>query len=411
MIKESILRKYANLAVRSGVNIQPGQLLVISSPIHCADFVHLCVEEAYKAGAEEVIVRWIDEHLNRLNALYCDKEVMKQVPSWVVDRKQEEVDRKCAYLSIDSKIPKIMTGTDSKKMQEVNMAQSKALAKFRNYTSANHGQWSVVAIPNPVWAMRVFEQCDEEEAMQKLWDAILKSVYVDEDNDPIAIWKQHCQQIKKHCAVLNQMNFKALHFENSLGTDLTVELVQNHIWAGGSEESTSGVVFNPNMPTEEAFTMPLKTGVNGKVVATKPLSYQGKLIEDFFIVFKEGKAVEFDAKRNGDALENLLTFDEGSCYLGEVALIGDDSPINKSGILFYDTLFDENASCHLALGSAYPMNVKGGTKMSEDELKQAGANISMTHVDFMFGSPDMNIDGILENGEPVPVFRNGNFVI
>jgi aminopeptidase len=214
-----------------------------------------------------------------------------------------------------------------------------------------------------------------------------------------------------HNKVLNDYNFKSLHFLNSLGTDLVVSLVDNHIWAGGGEESTKGVYFNPNVPTEENFTMPYKYGVNGKVVATKPLNYQGNLIEEFWLEFKDGKVVDFDAKAQKETLSNLINFDEGSSYLGEVALISHDSPISNSNILFFNTLFDENASCHLALGRAYPMNVKGGTTMTKEELLEAGSNLSMAHSDFMFGSACMNIVGTQQDGTKVQIFKNGNFVI
>lgn len=407
---DSRLRKYAHLAVKSGVNIQPDQLLVIHSPVHCADFVHLCVEEAYKLQAKKVTVHYNDEVLERLDALHVEKEILKEVPQWMIDRKQAEIDQGCAYLHIDSHIPEIMEGVDSAKMQEVMIHRQTAMKQFQNYTAANHGQWSIVAIPNPKWAMKVFDDCSEEEAMEKLWQAIYKSVYVEEENDPVQTWIEHSNRIRSHCDRLNQMNLKALHFKNKLGTDLTLELVPHHIWAGGMEKTDKNIAFNPNMPTEEVFTMPMKTKVWGKVVSTKPLNYQGQLIEDFTLTFEEGKAVSGVAKTCQEALDNLLAFDEGSAYLGEVALISHDSPISNSQILFYDTLFDENASCHLALGRAYPMNVQGGTTMSEAQLEAAGSNLSMTHVDFMFGSADMEIDGITQDDQRVAIFRSGNFV-
>jgi aminopeptidase len=262
-----------------------------------------------------------------------------------------------------------------------------------------------------VWAKKVFPDMEEDKAEEALWDAIFKASRVTEDNDPVKEWNEHNARLIKHNKILNDFQFKALHFKNEIGTDLTVELVENHVWSGGQEEATTGTVFNPNIPTEENFTMPLKTGVNGKVVATKPLDYQGNLIEDFWLEFKDGKVVDYDAKEGKDNLKNLIEFDEGSSYLGEVALIGYDSPISQSNILFFNTLFDENASCHLALGRAYPMNIQGGTEMSKEELEKCGYNNSMAHVDFMFGSKDLDIVGETKDGKKVQIFKDGNFVI
>ncbi len=410
-MNEKLIQKYAHLAVKTGANVQEGQLLVITSPVHTAYFARACAQEAYKLGAKEVIVEYSDELLSRIHMLNADTDVLCDVAQWQIDRHKHSIDKKCAYLHIDSRIPDVLEGCDPQKLQAAMIARQKAFKPFRYYTMANHGQWSIVAVPNESWAKKMFPECDVEVAMEKCWDAILKSVYLDEDNDPIQAWIDHSATIHRHCKALNDFNFKSLHFKNEIGTDCVVELVPNHIWEGGSGETRSGVTFNANMPTEEVFSMPLRTGVNGTVVSTKPLNYQGKLVDDFKLTFKDGKVVEYSALQNYDALKNLIELDEGSCYLGEVALISHDSPISKSNILFYDTLFDENASCHLALGAAYPSNLKGGTDMSEEELKEAGANVSMTHIDFMFGSADMQIIGLTQEGTEVVVFKDGNFVI
>ncbi len=406
----NIIEKYAHLAVKMGVNIQEGQVLVINSPIHTSDFAHACATAAYKLGAKYVHVEYIDELQSRISMLHADVEVFKNIPEWQCNRQQYFIDQKCAFLHIDSSIPEVFDGCDPTKLQAAMIARQQAFKKFRYYTMANHGQWSIVAVPNERWAKKIFPELSTKDAIDKCWQAILNSIYLDEENDVIRNWEKHNKTIHNHSSIMNDYNFKALHFKNEIGTDCIVELVPNHVWAGGSETTTGGVIFNPNMPTEEIFSMPLKTGVNGTVVSTKPLNYQGKLVNDFILKFKDGKVVEYSAKENEDALKNLLELDEGSSYLGEVALISHDSPISQSNILFYDTLFDENASCHLALGAAYPMNVKGGTMMSEEELKDAGANDSMTHVDFMFGSHDMQVTGIKHDGSKVPVFVDGNFV-
>ena len=410
MINENILRKYAELAVKMGVNVQKGQLLVINADVRDHEFVALCVEEGYKAGASQVMVDWSSEHNTKWSYEYMTKEDLSEIPQWMYDKREYAQNKGCCKLHIESSTPGLLKDIDSDKILARQMAASKKFLPLQSYTMNNEGQWCILAIPSPGWAAKVFPDMEEDAAVAALWDAILMSVRVSEDNDPVAEWELHNKEVLNHSKILNEYRFKSLHFSNSLGTDLTVELVENHIWAGGCEEARNGAVFNPNMPTEENFCMPYKYGVNGKVVATKPLSYQGKLIDGFWMVFKDGKVVEYGAEKEEEALKSLIEYDEGSAYLGEVALISYDSPINNTGILFYNTLFDENASCHLALGRAYPMNVAGGSQMSEEQLEAAGANHSMTHVDFMFGSRDMSIDGISKDGTVVPVFRNGNFV-
>lgn len=409
MINETLLRKYAQLAVKTGVNLQPGQPLLISGGIETKDFVRMIAEEAYKAGSRQVTVRWADEIINRTAFQYETKENLSQIPDWVVKQFEYFIEQGYALISVYAVTPGLLADIDPEKLQAYAIAQNTALKAWRQHTMGNRTQWCVVSVPTEGWAKKVFPADATETAVTKLWDAILSAVRVREDNDPVAEWDAHNATLSAHNKALNDYNFKSLHYTNGLGTDLHVELVPGHIWAGGSDVTTKGVEFNPNLPTEENFTMPLKTGVNGKVVATKPLDYQGQLIKDFWIEFKDGKAVAFDAKEGKDALANLIAFDEGSCYLGEVALISYDSPISNSGILFLNTLFDENASCHLALGRAYPMNLKGGPDMSQEELDKAGANNSMEHEDFMFGSRDMRIIGTTQDGTEVVVFENGNF--
>lgn len=409
MVSKNVLRKYAELAVKMGVNVQKGQPLVITADVRDYEFVNMCVEEGYKAGASQVSVDWGSEHNTKCAYEYMTKEDLSEIPQWMYDKREYAQNKGCCYLHIGSQTPGLLKDVDSEKVLARQMAASKKFQPLQSYTMNNEGQWSIVALPSAGWAKKVFPDMEERAAIDALWEAILMSVRVSEENDPVAEWDQHNREILGHSKTLNDYDFKALHFTNSLGTDLTVELVENHIWAGGCEEARNGAIFNPNMPTEENFCMPYKFGVNGKVVATKPLSYQGKLIDNFWLTFKDGKVVDYGAEKELEALKNLVEYDEGSCYLGEVALISYDSPINNTGILFYNTLFDENASCHLALGRAYPMNLAGGTDMSEEQLEAAGANQSMAHVDFMFGSADMHVDGIRKDGSVVEVFRDGNF--
>ncbi|MEI7668230.1 MAG: aminopeptidase, partial [Erysipelotrichaceae bacterium] len=330
-------------------------------------------------------------------------------PDYIVQQFKYYIDKGFALMSIYAETPGLMADIDPIKLQIAGIANNTALKPWREHTMGNRTQWCVISAPTVGWAQKVFPKLSPTEAVEKLWDAILTAVRVREDNDPVLEWEKHNSILRKHNQLLNDYNFKHLHFSNSLGTDLTVELVKNHVWAGGNEKNTQGVLFNPNMPTEENFSMPYKFGVNGKVVATKPLNFHGKLIEDFVLTFKDGKVSEYHAKKEAAALKDLIEFDPGSSYLGEVALISYNTPISQSNILFYNTLFDENASCHLALGKAYPMNVKGGNSMSQEELSALGSNDSMEHEDFMFGSADMKIVGLTQDNKEVVVFKDGNF--
>ena len=408
---EEILRKYARLAVVSGSNVQPGQLLVIRASVRDWQFIEYCVQEAYNAGAKAVMVDWNDENISHMHYEYQSVDTLCEIPDWSEEKVKWEQENKCAYLNVSSGTPGLMSDIDQGKMQKSMMARMKRMRKYQPYTMNNLGQWSIVALPNPKWAKKVFPDMSEEDAVNALWQAILFSVRVREDNDPVKEWEQHDKELLEHCDVLNGHQFKALHFANSKGTDLTVGLVKNHIWVGGGCSTPEGVFFNPNMPTEECFCMPDRNNVNGRVYASKPLNYAGKLVEDFWFEFKDGVVVDYGASKSKEALTQLLDTDEGARHLGEVALISYDSPISNLNILFYNTLFDENASCHLALGRCYPENVHGGIEMSDEELLEVGGNNSMEHVDFMFGTSDMTVTGIKEDGSEVTVFANGNFAI
>lgn len=408
---EKILRKYAQLAVYSGVNVQPGQLLVINASVMDHQFVEYCVEYAYKKGAESVYVKWNDENISHMSYEYETVESLSEIPDWFVDRVKHEHEKGACYLSVSSATPDLMSDIDPEKIQKSRIAYMKKMKPFSAYTMNNEGQWSIVALPNPKWALKVFPEKTEQEAVEALWDAILYAVRVREENDPIKEWEEHDRKLQRNCDILNEHQFDKLHFKNSKGTDILVGLVKNHVWVGGGCETPAGVYFNPNMPTEECFCMPDKDNVNGIVYASKPLSHNGQVIEDFWFRFENGVVVDYGAAKQKEVLRHLLETDEGSKRLGEVALISYDSPISNLGILFYNTLFDENASCHLALGRCYPENVEGGTKMSEEELGQAGGNISMNHVDFMFGTADMSVTGIKEDGSEITIFENGNFII
>lgn len=410
-MEEAILRKYARLAVCSGANVQKGQLLIINASVRDALFAELCVEEAYKAGAGKVDVRWNDDTVTHLAYQYETEQSLSRVADWELARKQDEIDQKGCYLYIDSEVPGFFKDIDADKMQKASMARRKKMKPYQSYTMNNIGQWSIVAVPSPQWAEKVFSDKSQDQAVEALWDAILKSVRIDKTNDPEAEWQRHDRDLADHCRILNSYQFDYLHFTSGLGTDLKVHLVKNHIWVGGGSTTPAGVFFNPNMPTEECFCMPDRNHVDGIVYASKPLSLSGKVVEDFWFRFKDGCVVDYGARKEKEALDKMLSTDRGSRYLGEVALISYDSPISNMNIMFYNTLFDENASCHLALGACYPENLTGGLDMTEEEVLAHGGNSSVNHVDFMFGTKDMEVTGVTADGRKVPIFRKGNFVI
>ena len=411
-MNKKMIKKYAELVVKKGINVQKGQTVLLNTSVYAIEMTRACVEEAYKAGAKEVVVNYRDEYVSRANYEYQDVDTLTNIRPFQIDSKLDYLKEGACVLHIISEIPGIFKGLDSEKISKAQFALSSASKEVHEYTMLSKTQWCIAAVPNKEWAMQVFPECeDASAAVELLWEEILSAVHVEEDNDPVQEWTEHDEKFRKRSEILNTHAFESLHFQNQYGTDLTVGLVKNHIWAGGSELTPSGIEFNANMPTEEIFTMPHKDHVDGIVYASKPLLYNGELIEDFWFKFEGGKVVDFDAKAGKDALKQLVHFDEGSCRLGEVALVPYDSPISKSNILFLNTLFDENASCHLALGDTYPTCVAGGGDMKEEELKQAGGNHSMTHVDFMFGTEDMKVIGRKEDGSEVAIFENGNFVI
>ncbi|SHJ47548.1 aminopeptidase [Tepidibacter formicigenes] len=401
------LEKYAQLAVKVGVNIQENQTLVVNSPIECADFVRLIAKCAYKAGAKNVHVEWSDEELNLIKYLNAPEEAFNEFPKWKAYGYEELAKNGAAFLSISASNPELLKDVDPNRIAAANKARSLALKNYREYIMNSTVAWSIVSIPTNGWAKKVFPDIPEDEAVEKLWENIFKIVRVDK-NDPIEEWNKHLKNMNEKVNFLNEKKFKKLHFI-SKDTDLTIELPEKHLWAGGGEHNAKGTYFVANMPTEEVFTLPLKTGVNGKVKNTKPFNYGGNLIDNFTLTFKDGKIIDFSAEKGYETLKKLIETDDGASYLGEVALVPYNSPISNSNIVFYNTLFDENASCHLALGMAYPICIEGGSKMNEEELEKAGANNSLIHEDFMIGSKDLDIIGETKNGEKIQIFKNGNW--
>ena len=404
-----LLKKYAALVIRVGVNLQQDQPLVIHAPIACADFVHAIASEAYDVGAYDVAVNWNDEEFAHIRFQKAHAERFREFPAWRKLFYDDHAARGAAFISIAASDPDLYSDIDPKRLTEASQTAGKALMDYRARLMSNKNTWCVVSVPTTAWARKVFPTCSATEAVDRLWGQILSAVRVSMDEDPIAVWQTHIKRLQKITAFLNAHAFTELHYRNSLGTDLRVALPKGHIWMGGAEKSAAGTVFAANLPTEEVYTLPKRDGVNGTVVASKPLHYNGNLINGFTLRFHEGKVVEYKAEEGEEHLKELLHTDEGASFLGEVALVPHDSPISQSGILFYNTLFDENASCHLAFGKAYPTCIENGEDMTEDELRKNGVNHSIVHEDFMIGTADLMVVGRTPSGEVVTIMENGNF--
>ncbi|WAA09002.1 aminopeptidase [Fervidibacillus albus] len=404
---EKKLEKYAELAVKVGVNVQKGQTLVINAHLHDAPFVRFITKKAYETGAKHVYVNWADEEIVKLKYELAPDEAFEEYPYWRAKEREELAEQGAAFISIVSSDPDLLKGVDPKRIATSNKVAGKALNKYRQYIQSDKVSWTVIGAASKSWANKVFPEFPEAERVQKLWDAIFSACRIDA-NDPVQAWKDHDRSLHKIVDYLNEKRYEKLHYI-APGTDLTVRLPKNHLWVGAGSVNAQGNEFMANMPTEEVFTVPDKTGVDGYVTSTKPLSYGGNLIENFTLTFENGRIVNVKAEKGEDILRNLVETDEGSHYLGEAALVPHKSPISQSNILFYNTLFDENASNHLAIGSGYAFCIDGGKSMTEKELAANGVNRSITHVDFMIGSEQMDIDGILPDGRKEPIFRNGNW--
>lgn len=405
---QQLLAKYARFAVRVGCNVQPGQTLIINAPITAASFTRLCAAEGYAAGAREVVVNYNDEQLARMRMEHTSAEVLEDVQPWIQESYVAYMRRPqgACLLSIAGGDPEIYKGLDSEKINRAAAARSKAMKEYYEYTMNNRAQWSIIAVPCASWAAKVFPDETAEAGQEKLWNAIFAACRINE-TDPVENWKQPLHTMHSRAAWLNDLQLDSLHMTSANGTDLTIGLPKNHIWAGGSEDSDKGVEFLANIPTEEVFTAPDLMRTEGTVCSTRPYVYNGSLIENFSVTFHEGKVVEYHAEKGEELLGLLLNTDEGASRIGEIALVPCTSPINRSGILFFNTLFDENAACHIAFGKAYPFCVQDGNAMTDEQKKAAGLNVSTTHQDVMVGAEDTTIDGITSDGRVIPVFRNG----
>lgn len=409
-MKKSTIKKYAKVIVRVGANVQKGQSVVVYANVDQSEFVAMVVDEAYKAGAKYVTVNWGCDAVTKLNYRHETLKTLSTVLNWQEEKLKWMADELPCRIHIVSDDPDGLKGINMDKVQKSSQARYAVTKKYSEAMQNRH-QWTIAAVPGEAWAKKVFPGLRKSTAVEKLWQAILESVYVTDDNDPIAVWEKVNQDFKDRCEKLNSFGFDHLTYKSANGTDFTCWLMPESRWNGGGETDLNGHYFNPNMPTIEIFTTPMKGKAEGKVVASKPLSYQGQLIENFWFEFKDGKVSGFGAEKGRELLEKMVTMDEGAGMIGELALVQYDSPINNQNILYYETLFDENAACHIALGRGFNDCVAGFENLTNDECKALGVNDSMIHVDFMIGTKDMDITGYTKDGTAVKIFENGNFVI
>ena len=406
---KKVLTEYADLAIKKGINLQKGQKLFISSPMHAIELVRIITKTAFENGASDVVHSWLDDELTLLKYENVTTEDMSVFPEWKTKQMDDLAQEGAAFLHVISPDPELFKDIDPAKIAAANKANSLGLKEFREKTMKPDNQWSIIAVPNKVWAEKVYPNVPSEKAMELLWESILKCSRVGDDK-AVENWNKHNAKLAEKTVILNNKKFAKLHYK-STKTDLIVEMSPKQVWKGGTTNTTKGLPFNPNIPTEEVFSLPKRNGIDGILASTMPLNYGGNIIDNFTLTFKEGRVVDFTAEKGYQILENLLNTDEGARYLGEIALVPVDSPISNLSTTFYNTLFDENASCHFAFGVAYKGCIEGGESMTEEELAESGVNTSLVHVDFMVGSSDLNIDGIDDEGNRTPIFIDGNWAI
>ncbi|MBO4940403.1 MAG: aminopeptidase [Clostridia bacterium] len=406
-MRKTQLQRYVKLLARVGLNVKKGQTVFVEAGLDQPEFVTMVVEECYKAGASEVYVDWSHQPVNKISSNYRTLESLSEMKPWAKAKWEFKAKNYSCRLFIESEDPDGMSGVDQEKMSKARQALYPIIKPFRQAVENRH-QWCIAAVPGKAWAKKVFPHLSESKAVEEMWKVILHTARAD-GRSPIQAWKAHNADLDARCSYLNNLGLKYLEYKSANGTDFKVELNEDGIFAGGKEKTLQGRIFNPNIPTEEVFTSPKAGAAEGIVYSTKPLSYMGELIENFSIRFTNGKVSEVKAEKGEALLKKMVSMDEGAGMLGEVALIPYDSPINESGVLFYNTLFDENASCHLALGHGFNECLKGYEKYTDEECKAHGINDSMIHVDFMIGSKDMSIVGITKTGERVQIFENGTW--
>ena len=405
-MKKSVLRAYARLIAESGVNVQKGQEVFITAGLDQPEFVAMVVEECYRRKAKKVVVDWNYQPLTRLHVRHQSLTTMSTLDNYEEARWQHYVDTIPCRIYLESDDPDGLRGVNQEKMAKAQQKKYPIIKGYRDQIE-NKYQWCIAAVPGVKWAKKLFPELRASQAVEKLWEAILHTSRV--DDDPVAAWDAHNKDLKSRCDYLNGLGIRELQYRASNGTDLRVGMIPEAQFCGGGETSLQGIFFNPNIPTEECFISPKRGVAEGIVYSSKPLSYQGQLIDRFWIRFREGKAAEWGAEENEALLTKLITMDEGSAYLGECALVPFNSPINETGILFYNTLFDENACCHLALGMGFADTIRDFEQKTLDECRALGVNDSMIHEDFMIGTADLSIDALCEDGRTVPLFRNGTW--
>ncbi len=404
-MNDIIYKRFADVAVKVGVNLQPGQDVSIYISTRQREFAKYLVEASYKAGARNVNVEWNDEEILYLKYKYGDEQYLSRLEDWEEEKQKLNVKNLPCRIFVDDDNPNAFDGLDMGKIMRIGKNRRSKLKKYRDMIDGKD-QWLIISVPSVNWAKLVFPHDSQEKALKKLWDLIIKTTRIDTPNY-LEVWQKHVSSLKSKARMLNDLDLKKLNYKSSNGTNLEIYLNPMHLWQAASEYNQSNIEFVANMPTEEVFTMPKRDGVNGVVYSTKPLSYNGSLIEDFVIWFENGKAVKYTAKKGYDVLKDMLETDESASYLGEVALVPYDSPINQTKTLFYNTLFDENACCHLAFGQAFKDNLRGYLTMTEEEVESSGMNKSLIHVDFMIGAPDLEIKGYDHDDKEYIIFKNG----
>ncbi|CEM62408.1 aminopeptidase [Treponema phagedenis] len=403
------IEKYVELILKVGLNIQKGDNLLVLVSEHTLGMVREVTRQAYKLGARDVIYDFSDDEMTLARYNFASDEAFKQLPQFKVEFLREAYKANYHRLALIAPNPELLKTVDPRKVSQWQLVYATAMKPVMKYTMENHVKWTVAAHPSPAWALSVFPELGEEAAIEKLWQKIFEATRVTCD-DPIKAWQEHNEQLKRHQKFLTEMNFEKLLYR-APGTELEVYLTEGHRWMGGSAQTLSGVEFTPNIPTEEVFSMPHAYKVNGTLKSTKPLAVRGQIVDGFHFTFKDGKVIDFDAAQGKDVLRDLLNTDEGARRLGEVALVGDNSPISNTKILFKNTLFDENASCHFAIGNAYSENIADGANLSDERKKEVGMNNSVIHVDFMVGGPELSVIGVKKDGTEIPILQKGNWVI
>ena len=405
-MKKTILRSYAKLIAKTGVNIEKGQEVVITAGLDQPEFVKMVVEECYRAGAGKVTVDWSYQPLEKLHVRHQSQKVLSAVEKWEEEKMRLYVEKLPCRIYLDSDDPDGLRGVNIPKMTKARQARYQVLKPYRDQMECRY-QWCIAAVPGKAWAKKVFPHLSPSQAVEKLWESILACSRV--TDDPMQAWREHNADLEKRCEYLNRLGIRELRYRSQNGTDFTVGMIPEAVWRGGGETSLTGHFFNPNIPSEEVFITPMRGKAEGLVVSSMPLSYQGQLIENFTLRFEGGRVTECYAEKGAELLEKMIGMDEGAPYLGECALVPYDSPIRNSGVLFYNTLFDENAACHLALGRGFIDCIDHFENYTLEECQQMGVNDSLIHVDFMIGTKDLEIDAVDGEGRIVPVFRSGNW--